>query len=287
MQTWESYGNREFTDGLGGQTARVYLFCQVSAVGFKGDDFMHVTASLTDASHVTPTTSGALLNNQNDKRGWFTEAVTVRMSLRTDGAVIPPLNPSIRYYPPVAQPDVYHLIHVAPQPTSQQSTLTSNAQFNLTAGGGVMGPMPVLQVGAGVNVGMSFSTSIEDFEVESLSTSAELVQRYFLASSKGAPYKQLTDLIPQGWNDVGRQFTGAALYDLPNLATSDLTIPSQAMWRVDGATPADCMLNINVSVDLAWLETTFKVFAVQPNPKSKSFTAALAMPLPLSKVVRT
>jgi hypothetical protein len=262
QKEFETTKTDTFGDNMDGQTAEIHTVVSATVVAFAGDAWKHLSLSLV-GGHVKPSTSGALAIDREDKAAWYTESVTVKAQL-------------------VGVPGVA-VIYDSPTTTSNVETLTSNAQFSLSAGGGAMGPLPVFNVGASVDVGTSFSMSFTDFRTEDLTSGEILIHNYLLAATSGGIYNTPVDLVPHGWD--WNEWKGSPLYSLPALAKTNFPIASQVLWKTPDATPADAVLEISTTLNLVSIEKTFEVVQIETNVARRSYTSFVSLAIPFTQVI--
>jgi hypothetical protein len=244
------------------QKVQIHITAVATIVAFATDNWKHLSLTL-GGSHVRPASEGKLKWNQVDIRGWYTESILVEAHLRG--------------------PEV-DLLNKAPGTTSNVSTLTSNNAFNIEAGMGAMGPLPILQIGGGATVGSIYSVTFQDFRVDDYSSGRSLKQQYRMASTKeGSPYEKTQDLVPDGWSLRG--LGGCLLYNLPGLATANFSsIVSQGLWKTINGNPEDGNLIVKIDLTLAKVEKTFKLFSVHIQPDNRTFSASLEIPIPFTQL---
>lgn len=215
-------------------------------VGDPGFKYLYVD---TQNTRVAASKNGRLHYDQDDKRGYFLEKVEVIMELRHEDAL---------------------LVSDGPATDATGGSVTSSSSWNVSgdfSGGG----SPSAGGAAGLTIGRSYSENLTDFTVVNNSSGQKAIHNYLLSATNKVDgggkmkYSNWTDLFPM---DVEGQFTGVRLNEPPALAKSNIPIPSQAIWRLDGNFNGKVTFYIKIRQVLRYCEKTFNVFWVDRDTHS-------------------
>lgn len=248
-----------FTDGLDGQTAEIRINAQVDARTFDTIPHTFVTVSLAGTS-VKASKTGEMASTRDGKRGWYNERTDVRIKIDNADFII--------------EED-------APPTAMGGAATTSSTALSVNVGAGTFGPTPTTNVGAGATIGSSFSRNLTDFRVENNSGNTEVFHQYFLAASSGGGYGSPESLMDMS---VGGQLQGAPLFDLPEIAISNLPILSQVIFRSRTPQKQDAKVTITVTERLVWCEKTFKFFVADFGSKSNEVSHTCTFDVALSSL---
>lgn len=179
----------------------------------------------------TSISSGGLVADKDDERGYFQDQIKVTMHLEN--------------HP--------QLIRVSDGPNTQNGTshTTSSVSFSFgeSGGAGFFGGTPTGNVG--VNVGMSasnsFSRDLTDFKVVNKSDSHVVVHQYLMAASSKGPYSHPADLVVMP--NFVESFEGIDLAEPPSLAVDDFPIISQAVWQAQDNRPINETIMLQVTIE--------------------------------------
>lgn len=195
-----------------------------------------ILVDLTDTS-VQP---GALTSNAKDKRGFFTERVTVKVHLEDDGA--------------------FAIRKDSPPTTAQGGSSSTSLSYSLSVG--AFGDTGTFNAGGTISSGVS--QSLTDFEIINLTdSSANLMEhRYGLRLVEGAVYRGPLDL-------VDTNATGGRVRELNPRAISNLPLQSSVLFH--SAEPASGKRRVTVEIThrLMMVEKTYQ--ALQSVPSSNHF----------------
>lgn len=244
-------------DGLDGQTAEIRVNAQVDARSF--DTVPHTFVAVTLAgSSVKASKTGEMTFTRDGKRGWYNERTDVRIGLDNVDFII--------------EED-------APPTAMGAAATTSSTALSVNVGAGTFGATPTTNVGAGVTIGSSFTRNLTDFRVENNSDNTEVFHQYFLAASSGGGYGSPESLMDMS---AGGQLQGGPLFDLPEVAISNLPILSQVIFRSRVPQKTDTKLTITITQRLVWCEKTFKFFFAEFDSKAKEFSHTCTFDVALS-----
>jgi hypothetical protein len=248
---------------LEGQTASIRLNAQVDVYQYSTVPQKFLSVNL-QGSFVSA--GNKLINNRDDKRGYFTEFVDVTIGL---------------YHCDDQNQTWDWVVEQGSPSTTMGSTATSSSTgLSVNESAGTFGPIPTIGIGAGISIGSTFTKNLSDFKVINRSTNDSAIHRYPLAASKdGTPYAQAIDLVDMS---AKGQFSGATLFHLPDLAVANLPLISQVIFMINNTKAADPELTIHVSHHLMQVEKTYKFFTVDRDTTPKSWSEEFQQTVSLS-----
>jgi len=224
--------------------------------------------------------SGKMMTDKPDQKGWFQDQVTVEMWLED-------LNGQKRT----------DLLRISDGPNTVNGTGSTSSSvsfsFSSSVNAGFFGPVPTggASVGTSVSESHSFSTNLEDFRVVNNSDQYTAVHHYLMSKSANGPaYNKPTDLAPNG-NDIGftQAFQGIQLYTPPDLATANLPLASQCVWQANhhNMIKVGVNLKIRVTQHVVMVDGTNNFFSVASHSSAQTATYGHAEPIPLMMLVDT
>ena len=236
------------------QHSSLDLVLQVIMAKASPSDPLTVYASLEN----TEISSGAMIWDKTDQKGYFQDKVDIQMWLQDSGGVIPFMRRL------ATSPDNVN------GSSSTSSTIDNN--FSMSGNVGFFGGTPTggVNMGGGTSDSHTFSRNLSDFRVEVDVHDKVVQQSYIMSASSGGPYKNPWDLIPDPNNQMAfaDHFSGIKLYDPPVLATKSLPLMTQAVWQSDDSkevdAPAGWTLHIEITQRLTHIEGTNEFFDVRP-----------------------
>ncbi|MCB9432501.1 MAG: hypothetical protein H6668_11000 [Ardenticatenaceae bacterium] len=214
--------------------------------GDPGFKYLHVDAHNT---RVAASKNGRLHFDQDDKRGYFLEKAEVIMEVRHQNAL---------------------LVSDGPDTDMGGGSVTSSSTWNV-GGDFSISKSPSVGGNAGLTIGRSYSETLTDFVVQNNSTGNKAIHNYLLGATSKVDgggkmkYSSWRDLFPM---DAEGQLTGVRLNDVPALSKSNIPIPSQAIWRLDGDFRGQVQFYIKIRQVLRYCEKTFNVFWVDRDTHS-------------------
>lgn len=237
-----------------GQTPQMFLVNSATVGVYKNQRYVNFS---TVGSRVAASTTGKMVKNQQDLRGWYLEYVDVSIESLNPGFTLPSYGPSI---------------------SQQEGSVTSSSGIDFSSGlslSGKDGPSANLSIG--LNFGMSYSSNLTSFRVLDNSTENKVITKTKLTSTnasetwsnpKGgnAPYDTSNDLIRI---DAAGQFSGTPLNYLPDLAISNLPLSSIGTFKATNDFKGIALFKVKVKMHLLKVEKTNKVFSVNRKTEVK------------------
>jgi hypothetical protein len=242
---WDSFDQELQPDGVstifvGGQRPQVTLRPTINTYRYQrslgADMEKFILVDLTDST-VQP---GNLSSNASDKRGFFTERVTVKVYLEGSEEF------AVRKdYPPT---------------TAQGGSSSSSLSYSLSVG--AFGDTGTFNAGGTISSGVS--QSLPDFEIINVTDSSarRMEHRYGLRLVDGAVYRGPLDLV-----DIGA--TGGRVRGLNPRATSNLPLQSSVLFHSARPATGKRRLNVEIAHRLMMVEKTYQ--AMQTVPSSNRF----------------
>ena len=231
------------------------------------EDPITIWASLEESS----ITSGGLLQDRNDRRGWFQDRVEVTMQLEK-------------------HPELHR---IADGPKTQNGTAHTSSSvsfsFGESANGGFFGgdPMGGVAVNVGVSSSHSFSRDLTEFKVVNNSDIHTIRHEYRMSASSGGAYEHPTDIVPSA-DDIGftDSFRGIHLYSPPDLAVNNMPLLSQAVWQANHNNPVDesIMLTIQLKQHLVMADGENDFATVHSHASLRTITYNWHEKIPLHKL---
>lgn len=222
----------------GGVTPKAQLDLVVTCtVGKAGPDKpMTIHVSLEN-SHIS---SGNMLWDDDDKRGYFQDLVEVGMYLIADGGRV------MQDFDRAAD---------GPQTANGSSSTSSSVSVSFSAGAsaniGFFGDTPTAGAGLSGSVGITnthaFARNLTDFKVINHSDQRRILHEYKMSASSGGKYDRDVDLVPDHLG-FGESFSGIKLHHPPALATSNLPLISQAVWQANSNKEYDQTIQLGIIV---------------------------------------
>lgn len=215
---------------------------------------------------------GALMYNQSDRRGYFTESVDVEMSF------------------PSAPRNLIFRQNDSPPTTTAVGSANVSSGISFSLGTGFFGSDLMGNADVGGSISNSFTESLEDFEIVNNSSAHRVSHSYRLAMLRGGvPFRKGSDLVEQ---DVGGWLrhlfeNGAApgkLYDLPPRATSNLPLVSQALFRAQQPVNRSLDLEVTITMNLLMVEKTFSGVKIDFAQAAKRIPNVRHIPIPFDAV---
>lgn len=239
-----------------GQIPQMFLNISANVGVYKNQRYINFN---TAGSRVAASTSGKLVKNQQDLRGWYLEYVDVS---------IESLNPN------------FTLASYGPSTSQQEGSVTSSSGIDFASGAAISKDGPSASLSFGLNFGMSYSSNLASFRVLDNSTGNKVVTKTKLTSTnasetwsnpKGgnAPYENSNDLIRI---DAAGQFSGTPLNYLPDLAISNLSLSSMGTFKATNDFKGTALFKVRVKMHLLKVEKTNKVFSVSRNTQVKDLS---------------
>ncbi|WP_326523919.1 hypothetical protein [Sphingomonas sp.] len=186
--------------------------------------------------------SGGMLFDRNDKRGYFQDQIVVEMFLTSDGQT--------------PRSD-FRRVSDGPQTVNGSGATSSSVSVSFSVSGsvnaGFFGGTPTGGGSVGASLGVtnshSFSRNLADFKAVNTSTQTLIQHTYKMSQSSGAAYDSANDLVPKG-DAIGffDAFKGIVLYNPPDLATSNLPLISQAVWQATSNREYDETIGVAIKV---------------------------------------
>jgi hypothetical protein len=231
MSLWDSantYLSRTWTQHRDSQEAELRLNTDCSlysyraAMGDPVERYLHVSL---DGSTFTPAREGMMWDAVKFMRGWFTEFVCIRMQFVD------------------AKPGEILVKKDAPATTSVAGSSSLSSSIDFSVAGGFFGTEATGTGSVGGSISRTFTTSMEDYQVENETSSEYTNHCYRLKMVEGSEYLGPSSLAANAW-------TGD-MPVLPPRATSNLPLPSQALFHVPQPLSETRTLRIEVRVRLA------------------------------------
>jgi hypothetical protein len=251
-----------------GQVARMALVANLGMYSYRVDalarpqKFLLVTL---EGSNISPSVSGAMMANQIDKRGYYTEQVDVKIFFYDDK------NSEMRR--------VKH----APSTSGMAGAQTTTSSLEYTVGGGFFGGTPTSNASVGGSISHSWSENLEDFTLIDNSAEDRIVQTLRLSAVHGGEYKHPSDLIDQTAGDITKDvFSGhlpGSVRELPPRATSNIALITQALFMSYRPLAKALGLRIEVTQHLVMVEKTFIGVAIHADVSRKEWTRTLDLPI--------
>jgi hypothetical protein len=242
---WDTFDQELQPDGVStiftsGQRPKVTLRPVISTYRYQRNTGAPVEKFILVDLTDTTVQPGNLTSNAGDKRGFFTERVTVKVHLEDDGA--------------------FAIRKDAPPTTAQGGSSSSSLSYSLSVG--AFGDTGTFNAGGTISSGVS--QSLPDFEIINVTdSSAKLMEhRYGLRLVDGAVYRGPLDL-------VDTNATGGRVRGLNPRATSNLPLQSSVLFH--SAQPASGKRRVTVEIThrLMMVEKTYQ--AMQTVPSSNRF----------------
>jgi hypothetical protein len=180
---------------------------------------------------------GKLTADQNDKRGYFTDRVDVRVWFDNEPRLT--------------------VKQAGPDTSAEGGSSTQSISFSVSGGG--FGETPTGTLNWSISSGVT--QQLPDFEIDKdvgVEAGHALSQSYRLKLIEGAVYRDPIDAVnPSGWGSVR---------DLPAKARHDLDIFSAVLFHTPEAIGATRRLNVRVTHRVVYVEKSYML----PNPFSGS-----------------
>ena len=252
------------------QPTRVDLVLHVIIAKASASEPVTIFASLENST----VSSGKMLVDKPDQKGWFQDNVKVEMWLEEANG----------------QPRT-DLFRMSDGPATYNGTGATSSSVSFSFSGGVnagfFGGTPT--GGASATVGVSdshgFSSNLMDFRVVNNSDQYKAEHSYLMSKSADGPaYNTPTDLVPDG-GSIGfiQAFQAIKLYTPPDLATANLPLLSQCVWQANH--PKDIhdtvMLKIRVTQHLTMVDGTNNGFTISSHASNQSVAYGHQEPVPL------
>lgn len=215
--------------GLKLQNSQLGLIVTVTIGKAGANQPMTVHVSLEDSV----ISSGPMLYDQHDKRGYFQDRIDVEMFLSDNKK--DPRND-------------FRRVSDGPQTVNGSGATSSSVSVSFSVSGsanaGFFGDTPTGGVGGSASLGVtnshSFSRNLSDFKAINSSEQFRIKHCYQMSESTGGSYLSAHDLVPSG-DDIGfvDAFRKIKLYHPPDLATSNLPLISQAAWQATSSREYD------------------------------------------------
>jgi hypothetical protein len=215
-------------------------------------------------STVAATSSGELLHDRSDLRGYFLEAVEVHIECLNDDFVKK---------------------NYGPKNSGTDGSVSSSSGVDLSTGGslgaGIDGKGPSAQMGLnysmGLNFGMTYSTDLHAFTVDDISKGKAIRSLYKLSSTEAAgtwsntkggsvPYSEPMDLVRM---DAAGQFGGTPLNNLPSLAINNFPIATLGTFKAPNDFNGTARFKVTVKMKLLKVKKDNKVFVVEADWDTK------------------
>jgi hypothetical protein len=217
---------------IGGQTPNIHLRPTITGYTYRerptAERQVFALVDLND----TTLSPGRLTWNKDDKRGWFTDRIEVRMGFEDDPNLL-------------VRSD-------APQTTAVNGSISSGTSDSYSIG--LFGETPTGNIGGSISAGVS--QSVPDFEIINTSGDTEppvtAIHTYRLRLADGAGYHHPPDLVDTSYPGLG------SVRALPPRATSNFPIVSSALFKSSVNIEATRRLAIEVDHRIVRVEKTYK-----------------------------
>jgi len=246
------------TEKLGNQIAQLRGNVEVVIYEFKEIPNKFVTINLAG----TTIEAGDLEYDQDDKRGYFLSECQV--DITADGSQ-------------------YFLQKDAPGTSEGAYQFTTTCQLALNITAGTFGDVPTTGIGGSIAIGQSSTQDLSDFRTINKSEGPTARHIYRMAATAdGTPYDKPEDLVD---TSVKGQFEGDPLYHVPQLATANLGIPSQAIFVSHQPGAGDLRIHLDFDATLLYVEKTWEFAVVKVETKTVHWRQNFSFLIPAAAVV--
>lgn len=275
---WSEQGTADKVLSKGRQHAAITMNAELKLYKYQPTDDApserYLLVSLK-GSHVAASASGAMMDDQEDKRGWYTEHVWVHMYFvgneepkraatpgKSSGTQKPFAAPGSDVLGDHSDDGVIRLVDDAPETTPQSGSASVSSSIGLSLSAGAFGDTPTGDLSLSYSISNTFTESLSDFEFLNESSSTDLKHEMRLAMLKGShPYSKPDDLPEDSLVGLYK------MWGIPQRAIGNIAVPSQALFHAPPSVLDTKILNISIAQRLVWAEKTFTLMGDGKNKR--------------------